>query len=196
MKKRGDGPQQRSTTPSVQENNLPEGVNQLVLFVQASVKEIARLGKNYPWPKPLFCPCCGGVLWWHGFVAAYFSCFPHCLYLRRLYCPHCRSVHRLRPAGFWKRYRSSIEEIRSAVMWRAEKKRWRPDLPRSRQRIWWRRLRRMIRMLFGFWFTGSISAGFDLLAGQGIIPVTTAKLHENRVTLQPPYRVVALPSLL
>ncbi len=182
--------------PPSRKTTFLKGVIQLVLFVQASVKEIARLGKNYPWPKPLFCPCCGGGLWWHGFIEAYFSRFPHCLYLRRLYCPHCCSVHRLRPAGFWRRFRSSIEEVRSAVMWRAEKKRWRPDLPCSRQRMWWRRLRRMIRMLLGFWFSGSICQGFDLLAGQGIIPVTTAKLHKNRVNVQLPYRIVALPSLL
>ncbi|MBL0379942.1 MAG: hypothetical protein JKP90_09805 [Desulfofustis sp. PB-SRB1] len=47
----------------------------MVLFVAASVKEIARLGTAYPWNKPSCCPRCGGRLWWHGFVVAWFSCF-------------------------------------------------------------------------------------------------------------------------
>lgn len=170
-----------------------KGVTQLVLFVQASVKEIARLGRNYPWPKPLTCPCCGGSLWWHGFVEAYLSRFARCLYLRRLYCPCCHSVHRLRPLGYWKYYRSSIREIRSVIVRRWRKKRWRPDLPRSRQRTWWRRLQRMISMLLGLCFSGGALQGFDLLLAKGIIPVTDAKLHANRTAIQPPYRVAALP---
>ncbi|MBL0379282.1 MAG: hypothetical protein JKP90_06335 [Desulfofustis sp. PB-SRB1] len=32
----------------------------MVLFVAASVKEIARLGTAYPWNKPSCCPRCGG----------------------------------------------------------------------------------------------------------------------------------------
>lgn len=169
--------------PPSRKKTFLKGVIPLVLFVQASVKEIARLGRNYPWPKPLTCPCCGSGLWWHGFVAAYFSRVACCLYLRRLYCPCCHSVHRLRPTGYWKYYRSSIREICSVIVRRWRRKRWRPDLPRSRQRMWWRRLQRMIRMLLGFRFSGGALQGFDLLLTKGIIPITTAKLHANRTMI-------------
>jgi hypothetical protein len=90
---------------------LPERSCLVVLFVAASVKEIARLGTAYPWNKPSCCPRCGGRLWWHGFVVAWFSCRSHCVYLRRLFCSQCRAVHRLKPQGYWPRYRSSSAEI-------------------------------------------------------------------------------------
>jgi hypothetical protein len=196
----------------------------VVLFVAASVKEIARLGTAYPWNKPSCCPRCGGRLWWHGFVVAWFSCFSHCVYLRRLFCSQCRAVHRLKPRGlspglaaflivsifdvcsvrsaapfrlkpqgYWPRYRSSSAEIQQAITHRQSTKRWRPDLPRSRQRQWWRRLGRMIRLVFGMSAQLTHREGFTRLIARNIIPVTQAIHHDNRHIHDPPYRIVALP---
>lgn len=117
----------------------------------------------------------------------------HSIQLRRLYCPHCRRVHRLRPLGYWRRYRSSIQEIQSALTHRLIRQRWRPDLPRSRQRQWWHRLGRMIRLLLGLSFAGSRIDGFERLIATNIIPVTAATDHDNRIIDHITYRVVALP---
>lgn len=174
-------------------NLLPERSCLVVLFVAASVKEIARLGTAYPWNKPSCCPRCGGRLWWHGFVVAWFSCLSHCVYLRRLFCSQCRAVHRLKPRGYWPRYRSSSAEIQQAITHRQSTKRWRPDLPRSRQRQWWRRLGRMIRLVFGMSAQLTHREGFTRLIARNIIPVTQAIHHDNRHIHDPPYRIVALP---
>ncbi|WP_457573299.1 hypothetical protein [Desulfolithobacter sp.] len=49
----------------------------------------------------------------------------------------------MKPAIYFPRFRSSIREIRETIALRGRKKRWQPDLPRGRQRQWWRRLGRM-----------------------------------------------------
>ena len=194
METGGQSLSQRLSPPSIQETAFLKGVTQLVLFVCASVKEIARLGRTYPWLKPAACPRCGSKLWWHGFVEAWFSNYDHCLYLRRLFCPHCRSVHRLKPQEYWRRYRSPVTEIRSSIQQRQDKRCWRPDLPRSRQRQWWRRLRRMIHLFLGVSFGEANLEGFDRLICTNIIPVTKATKHENRLIRHTPYRIVALPA--
>lgn len=56
---------------------------------------------------------------------------------------------------------------------------WRPDLPRSRQRQWWRRLWRMIRLMLGMSFSGGYMEGFRQLLKLNIIPVTGAEQKEN-----------------
>lgn len=157
-----------------------QGVYPLVLSVPFSVKEIARLGLDFPWQKPECCPHCRSGLWWHGFVVAYFSCQPDPLYLRRLFCPCCKAVHRLKPSGFYRRFRSTAQEIRDSITHRFVKGRWRPDLPRERQRGWWRRLGRMSVLMLGVSFSGSPPQAFSLLEEQNIIPVTSAGLQENQ----------------
>ena len=152
----------------------------MVLFVAVNVKDIACLGRNFPWPKPKSCPRCQAGLWWHGFVLAYFSCWPEPIYLRCLRCPCCGAVHRLKPAGYFPRFRSSIREIQEAIEHRCRRGRWRPDLPRGRQRQWWRRLDRMIRLVLGISFAGPFTQAFNLLKEQNIIPVTGTELPENR----------------
>jgi len=89
-------------------------------------------------------------------------------------------VHRLKPAGYFPRFRSSIREIQEAIEHRSRRGRWRPDLPRGRQRQWWRRLGRLILLVLGVSFTDSFSQAFTLLMEQNIIPVTGVKLPENR----------------
>lgn len=153
----------------------------MVLFVDVDVNDLARLGKDFPWQKPCCCPCCKQGLWWHGFVLAYFSVLAEAVFLRRLYCPHCHSVHRLRPSACWRRFRSSIAEIRGTIAHRAQQKQWRPDLPRSRQRQWWRRLGRMCLAVLGISFPGSLLEAFDAMVNQGIIPVTCAAESGNRL---------------
>ena len=158
----------------------PEGVDSLVLFVSAKVKEIARQGRSFPWDKPRCCPRCQSSLWWHGFVLAYFAACAEPVYLRRLRCPGCNAIHRLRPAGYFRRIRSSILEVKESLSHRAHRNRWRPDLPRGRQRQWWRRLCRLSLMEFGCSHATSILVSFYLLIRTNIIPITSAMKNENR----------------
>ena len=88
-------------------------------------------------------------------------------------------MHRLKPAGYFPRFRSSIGEIQKTIEHRCRRGRWRPDLPRGRQRQWWRRLGRVILLALGTSFAGSFIQAFNLLKEQNIIPVTGAGLPEN-----------------
>lgn len=186
------GLSQRLTAPSMQGLPSRQGVALLVLSVEVDVNEIVRLGKDFPWAKPSGCPRCGQPLWWHGFVLAYFSCLLEPVLLRRLRCPYCRSVHRLKPAGYWRRFRSPIAEISQAISHRSESGRWCRTLPRVRQRQWWRRLARMTVAVLGL-FGGLAIAAFKVLVGRGFMPVSVSFECDNSGADPPPYRSVSLP---
>lgn len=155
-----------------------QGVTLLVLSVAADVNEIARLGKDFPWVKPCGCPCCGQPLWWHGFVPAYFSCLLEPVLLRRLRCSCCRAVHRLKPVGYWRRFRSTITEITQSISHRSDAGHWRRGVPRARQRQWWRRLRRMTGVVLGL-FCGSAVAAFEELLDRGHVPASRSFERDN-----------------
>lgn len=182
------------TAPSKQGLASRQGVALLVLSVEADVNEIARLGKDFPWAKPSCCPCCGQPLWWHGFVLAYFSCLLEPVLLRRLRCSCCHRVHRLKPAGYWRRFRSSVTEITQSVAHRCASGRWHRVLPRCRQRQWWRRLGRMTRAVLGL-FSGSTLDAFEELLAQGFVPVSLSFERDNYGVGPPPYLSVSLPPL-
>jgi len=170
----------RPTTPSIQVFTLPVGVIYLVLFVDLDVNKLAWLGKKYPWEKPSCCPNCRSFLWWHGYVLAYFSNIDVPLFIRRLFCPFCRSVHRLRPSGYWPRFRSPVKEIKRSIIHRHNSGSWCKDLPRPRQRQWWRRLKKTWMGILGLSFSGDPPQAFEKLLQRKIIPVSAATKSENR----------------
>lgn len=145
----------------------------MVIPVDIDVNLLSRLGKDFLWPKPSSCPRCGEQLWWHGFVLAYLACLTEGVSLRRLFCPHCGSVHRLRPKSHWPRFQSSIKTIENTISSRQDNDRWRPDLPRPRQRQWWYRLRKKASICLGLAFGGSLPDAFTTLIQAGAIPVSS-----------------------
>lgn len=165
----------------------------MVLFVETDVNEIARLGKEFPWVKPSSCPCCQQPLWWHGFVLAYFSPLAEGIFIRRLRCSCCQAVHRLKPEGYRRRFRSSVSDIQETLVQRFEQGRWRSDVPRGRQRQWCRRLRRMATAVLGLTWTGGAVEAWTVLSAMGWIPVSTSFQCDNRGPGPPPYRSVSLP---
>lgn len=144
----------------------------MVIPVNIAVNQLAALGKEFPWPKPS-CPLCGERLWWHGFALAYLACLTEAVFLRRLYCPHCGSVHRLRPESHWRRFQSAIKTIEHAISHRWKHGRWRPDLPRPRQRQWWRRLRRKATVCLGLAVSDALHDAYLVLIRAGAIPVSS-----------------------
>ncbi len=174
------GLEHRPTAPSMQGPNLPAVVTLLVLLVAADVNEIARLGKHFPWVKPSCCPRCQQPLWWHGFVLAYFAPQASAVFLRRLRCSCCKAVHRLKPQGYWQRFRSAVADIQHCIEHRVVSGRWLRDYPRDRQRQWWRRLRKMAATVLGLAFTGCAISLFLALLERGFIPVSTSFFRDNQ----------------
>jgi hypothetical protein len=72
-------------------------------------------------------------------------------------------------------------EVLLAITSRRRYGRWRPDLPRGRQRQWWRRMRRLLLAFFGCSHGGCSLDTFRRLIRSNIIPVTAAGKKENRI---------------
>ena len=143
----------------------------MVISVDVDVNEIAHLGRDFPWRKPSSCPKCNVALWWHGFVLAYFDHLSQAVFLRRLRCPCCGAVHRLRPKAYWSRFRSSIQIIKQVIINRTFNRCWRPDLPRSRQRLWWQRFCAQVKIVLGLTAAPDLQA-FNFLFVSGRVPVS------------------------
>lgn len=145
----------------------------MVIFVDVDVNKIAQHGRDFPWRKPSSCPHCQSGLWWHGFVPAYFEPLSQAVFLRRLRCPRCGAVHRLRPKAYWSRFRSTIQVISQTIDHFINQE-WQSDLPESRQRQWWRRFKAKAKLIVGFGWWDILSDAFDLLVIWGQIPVSSA----------------------
>jgi hypothetical protein len=150
----------------------PERTYPLVLFVAVSVKSVFEQGREFSWPRPTRCPRCGGRIWGHGFVAAYFDGFDECLWLRRYRCRDCRSVFRLRPFGYFSRFQAPTSVIRFRIFHRLKTGRWPPGLSRCRQGHWLRALVRRVLVYLGHQWQGRLLEGFDRLCEMGQVAVS------------------------
>jgi hypothetical protein len=145
----------------------------MIIPVCADLKEIFDKGRKFNWIKPCNCPRCGSVrLWGHGFVMAYFDGFTQGLFLRRFRCPDCKCIIRMKPKGYFHRFRASIAKIRSCLCWRLFFGNWLKQLSGSRQRHWLSALKRKSMAFFGP--NTDLMNSFDQLIRMGQIPVSRA----------------------
>lgn len=144
----------------------------MILPLCVSIKMIVELGRDFPWPRPEFCPRCkSNRVWGHGFVGAFFDGFVQQVLLRRWRCPECGCVVKQRPDGYFDRFQTPIASIRSGIVHRLNTGRWPPGSSRSRQGHWLRSLYRKIQAhLKDRWIDGAV-AGFDRLMAKEIVPV-------------------------
>jgi hypothetical protein len=107
--------------------------------MSASVAQIIREGKLFPWIRPGGCPRCGGQrLWGHGFVPRYFDGFAGPVWIKRWRCPDCSSVHTCRPAGHWRRFLAPIAVILASLAEKLAGLHWLSTESRQRQQYWYR----------------------------------------------------------
>ena len=145
----------------------------LILYIAAKIKEVFKLGRRYPWPRPEICPGCRqSGLWGHGYVSAYFDGFDEGIFLKRYRCPGCGCVIRLRPKGYLSRFQAPLDAIRLSLSCHLKYGRWPPGLSRSRQGHWLRALRRKILAYLGQSWKESFLEAFDHLIARGINPVS------------------------
>lgn len=145
----------------------------MIVAVVAALKNIVDQGKDYLWPKPSGCPRCKGRrLWGHGFVSAYFDECESSVYLRRYRCPECGCVIRLKPQGYFNRFQSCMEAIRTSLSHRLRTGTWLHSLSRSRQRHWLKALERKAKAYFGDVFDHDLLEAFDRLCEMGKTPVS------------------------
>lgn len=148
----------------------------LSLFFMMSVKEIFRLGRKCPFPRPRVClrEGCGSTrIWGHGFVERYFDGCDGPVELRRWRCPDCGTVYLIRPFGYWPRHRAPIKIILKNLCQRILRGSWIRTfgLSRQRQGQWLRALKRNIPAHLGMSFDRGMMAGFHELVPLIGVPV-------------------------
>lgn len=151
----------------------PRTLSALILSIAAKIKEIFKLGRKYPWPKPEICPRCKQHrVWGHGYVLAYFDGIREGLFLKRYRCPGCGCVIRLRPGGYLRRFQTSVRDIYLRIFHRLRYGRWPPGVSRSRQGHWLGSLKRKVSAYLGQGYKGCLLEGFSHLLFRGINPVS------------------------
>lgn len=149
----------------------PQKNIKMIILVCAKLKDIYTQGRKFAWIKPDRCPRCGSIrVWGHGYVRAYFDDFLECFFLRRFRCPDCTCVIRMKPKGYFNRFHTPIDMIRSCLSHRLLYGRWDPDIGKSRQRHWLSALKRKAMAFFGL--CHDLLSAFDRLIEKGEIPVS------------------------
>jgi len=144
----------------------------MVIFFPVFLKQLFHKGKNYPWPKPEYCPRCrGNRVWGHGFATAFFDGFDESLWIKLYRCPDCRCVIRMRPKGYFKRFQAPIDTIRKSIFLKSATNRWLPGISRTRQHHWFKALRRRVKAWFGDTWKHSLLEAFDQFMAKGMVPV-------------------------
>ena len=148
-------------------------IYKMIIYIRTLLKDIFRLGKKFPWPKPERCPRCGHTrIWGHGYVDALFDGYDKALQLKRYRCPCCGCVMRLRPSSHLSRFQASTQTIRETLSIRIKTGRWPPDCPVSRVGHWLRSLKRKSFSLFGYSSGKDLIKVFDYLLLTGANPVS------------------------
>jgi hypothetical protein len=140
------------------------------------VKELFRLGTDYPFHRPERClreGCKRKKIWGHGFVFLCIEGYAEPLPFRRWRCPACKCVYTMRPCGYWTRHRAPVWTIAEALRYRITQGFWKKTLGFSRQRQghWLRALKTNIKAHLGMGFSKGFMEGFSELVSRGLVPV-------------------------
>lgn len=156
----------------------------MIIQCNVSIKDILLQGKKFTWEKPESCPeCDDSVLWGHGFVLCYFTCLNDGIYLKRFRCPVCGAVIKLKPYGYFNKFRTSIHTIKKSLINRVKKRRFLPDIGRNTQYYWLNNLKRNVFACLGTKFIDRLLAGFEKLITMNINPVSGTVQSLDTITI-------------
>ena len=116
----------------------------MIITVNISTLELSKQKKSFVWLKPLTCPNCSSCsIWGHGFV------FTNGLFFKRYRCNDCLSVITLKPADFWKHYKTSVEDIYIEIRHRLSFHNATCHRAATRSQHWLSKFTKFIIMLYG-----------------------------------------------
>jgi hypothetical protein len=151
----------------------PNKADSMILFVAVDLKQVSALGRKFIWQKPDLCPCCRqSHLWGHGFSDTYFEGFTSALPMRRFFCPACRCVIKCRPKGYFSRFQTAIDTIKSHLVARLDTGRWPVSLAGNRGRYWLAALKAKTLAYLGLDWIKRLGQAFDRLCRLNIVPVS------------------------
>ena len=143
----------------------------MILFVAVDLKQVSALGRNFPWKKPKLCPCCQqSHLWGHGFSDTIFEGYRSALPMKRFLCPACGGVIKCRPKGYFSRFQTAIDKIKSHLVKRINTGRW--PCHSSRGRYWLAALKRQTLAHLGLEWLKRLVQAFERLWQLNIVPVS------------------------
>lgn len=145
------------------------------------------LGRAFPWPRPPYCPRCGGKrLWGHGYVERYFDEQVNPLPMKRWRCPDCGAVHTMRPSSHWRGFWASVVMILNSLKAKLAGGNWLMQVSRQRQQYWWRgyQLQRHL---------GGRPVSLSVLLSQQVIVATHSLRFRTLASMrQGPHRIFAV----
>jgi hypothetical protein len=148
-------------------------------FFNINLDQLRLLERDFPWPIPDRCLCCGGRIWKHGFVTYYLSpYFDKPFTGRKLRCPDCRTTYRCRPEGYLPRFFHPLNQIKESLLKRSYRSVANPAIDLDAKRSWFKRLKRQIKAHLGFSFKTDLLGGFFKLLEKGIVPVSRSITSE------------------
>jgi hypothetical protein len=164
---------QNPTARNTQGLKSPKQSDSMILFVAVDLKQVSALGRKYPWKKPELCPCCKqSHLWGHGYSDTYFEDYPAALSMKRFLCPACGGVIKCRPKGYFSRFQTSIDAIKSHLERRIDTGHWPSPSICSRGRYWLAALKRQSLVHLGLNWLNRLVQAFDRLCRLHIVPVS------------------------
>ena len=142
----------------------------MIICIQVDINLLSNLQKDYPWPKPDHCPNCNNPkLWGHGFVDALLDCEKFPVPLKRYRCPNCGCVIKLKPKGYFNRFRATIETIRKSITSLATTGKYISGIAYQRQYHWFTALIRHATARYTL--SPNLIQVFEKLIAGGKIPV-------------------------
>ncbi len=155
--------------------------------MSVDLRILLNQGRQYAWPRPPYCPRCGGTrLWGHGYVRRSFDDCPEALLIKRWRCPDCHAVHTMRPSSHWRGFWATIALIVSSLQAKLSREPWLRAISRQRQQYWWHGFQRQQHL------QGAATELYDLLAA-GVIASTHSLRFRRVVSLRKdPHRIFAV----
>lgn len=148
---------------------IPQEREAMIVYSSVDVKQLVAEGRQYRWERPKKCGVCHHcTVWGHGYVARYFDGYEEALWVKRWRCPLCRTVHTMRPKGYWRKFQASCADIVKSLKCKIEHGRWLDSTGRQRQQYWWRGFKKQVVRLYGV-MADCLEKALEQLHAAGVI---------------------------
>jgi len=165
----------------------------LILYFPIDVNLLETQGKQYPWPRPPWCPRCRSPrLWGHGYTERFFDGFQKALLLKRYRCSDCGAVHTLRPQLYDRRFQVIWFTIFLSLLKKITVGRWLSGWSRQRQQYWWRGFKKHASRKQNFSGETALATLDTLLEAEHLLATHSLTYYERTPFGESPHRRFAV----
>lgn len=165
----------------------------LILYFPIDVNLLETQGKQYPWPRPPWCPRCRSPrLWGHGYTERFFDGFEKALLLKRYRCPDCGAVHTLRPHLYDRGFQVIWFTIFLSLLKKITLGRWLVGVSRQRQQYWWRGFKKHASRRRNFAIESALDSLVSLFEAETLLATHSLTHYERTPLGESPHRRLAV----